>query len=127
MHIVRLRKLGLPQDARDGFTLLEGAGLIDTDNAARMYAMVGFRNVAVHRYRDLRPSDPARDTGHATRRLHRVRQTGIGWLTGRPRQLAAPFGVCRSTMCGSAPRVLSMTGDQRKSPAGAGLFVLRIA
>lgn len=53
MHIVRLRKLGLPQGARDAFTLLESAGLIDTDNAARMRAMVGFRNVAVHRYRDL--------------------------------------------------------------------------
>lgn len=50
---VRMRKLGLPQDARDAFTLLEGTGLIDTEIAARMRAMVGSRNVAVHRYRDL--------------------------------------------------------------------------
>ncbi|MFO1506407.1 MAG: HepT-like ribonuclease domain-containing protein [Lysobacterales bacterium] len=73
---VRMRNSGLPQDARDAFTLLEGACSIDTDNAARMRAMVGFRNVAVHRYRDLSlPTLRAiRDT--RDRRLHRVRQAG---------------------------------------------------
>ena len=53
MHVSRKHRLGLPQDARDGFTLLEKAGLIPVDIANRMRAMVGFRNVAVHQYQEL--------------------------------------------------------------------------
>ncbi len=75
---VRMRKLGLPQDARDAFTLLEGAGLIDTDNAARMRAMVGFRNVAVHRYRDL--SLPT---------LRAIRDARLGDFTAFAKRVAA--------------------------------------
>jgi uncharacterized protein YutE (UPF0331/DUF86 family) len=40
MYVVSQRKLGIPQDSRDAFTLLQTAGLIP----------VGFRNVAVHEY-----------------------------------------------------------------------------
>ena len=29
MHLVRVRRLGVPQETREAFTLLEGAGLID--------------------------------------------------------------------------------------------------
>ena len=53
MHAVRLRRLGLPQDARDAFTLLEKDGIVSPDVATHMRAMVGFRNIAVHQYRDL--------------------------------------------------------------------------
>lgn len=51
MHVVRVRRLGVPQETRDGFVLLRDAGLIDASLAERMMAMVGFRNVAVHDYR----------------------------------------------------------------------------
>lgn len=50
MHVVRQHKLGLPQDVRDAFTLLETAGIITPVIANSMRAMVGFRNVAVHQY-----------------------------------------------------------------------------
>lgn len=50
LHVSRKHRLGLPQDARDGFTLLEQAGLIPVAIANQMRAMVGFRNVAVHQY-----------------------------------------------------------------------------
>jgi uncharacterized protein YutE (UPF0331/DUF86 family) len=50
MHLVRTRRLGLPQESREAFTLLEGVGLIGSSMAVRMRAMVGFRNVAVHDY-----------------------------------------------------------------------------
>jgi uncharacterized protein YutE (UPF0331/DUF86 family) len=50
MHLVRSRKLGLPQETREAFTLLEQSGLLDEALAARMRAMVGFRNIAVHDY-----------------------------------------------------------------------------
>ncbi|OGI53229.1 MAG: hypothetical protein A2W42_07875 [Candidatus Muproteobacteria bacterium RIFCSPHIGHO2_01_60_12] len=53
MHLVRSRKLGLPQESREAFTLLEQSGLLDEALAARMRAMVGFRNVAVHDYQKL--------------------------------------------------------------------------
>jgi uncharacterized protein YutE (UPF0331/DUF86 family) len=50
MYVVSQRKLGVPQDSRDAFTLLQTAGLLASDLAARMQRMVGFRNVAVHEY-----------------------------------------------------------------------------
>lgn len=53
MHVVRKRGLGIPQESREAFELLEKAGLLDSDLAQRMKKMVGFRNVAVHDYTDL--------------------------------------------------------------------------
>jgi len=50
MYVVSQRKLGVPQDSRDAFTLLQTSGIISTDLATRMQHMVGFRNVAVHEY-----------------------------------------------------------------------------
>jgi len=53
MHLVRVERLGVPQDSREAFDLLERAGRLDADLAARMKRMVGFRNVAVHGYQRL--------------------------------------------------------------------------
>jgi len=50
MHIVRKRRLGVPQDSRDAFELLCAGGLLDRELATVMKRMVGFRNVAVHEY-----------------------------------------------------------------------------
>jgi len=50
MYVVSQRKLGVPQDSRDAFTLLETEGILPPDLATRMQRMVGFRNVAVHEY-----------------------------------------------------------------------------
>ena len=52
-HIVRIRKLGLPQESRDGFRMLEQAKLIDERLSQKMQAMVGFRNIAVHSYQKM--------------------------------------------------------------------------
>ena len=51
--LIRERQLGAPASNRDSFRLLAEAGIITADLAARAQDMVGFRNVAVHRYRDL--------------------------------------------------------------------------
>ncbi len=48
MHVVRVERLGVPQQSRDAFGLLENSGLIDPELSRRMKAMVGFRNIAVH-------------------------------------------------------------------------------
>lgn len=53
MHVVRVRRLGVPQETRDGFAFLREAGILEAELADRMMAMVGFRNVAVHDYRRL--------------------------------------------------------------------------
>lgn len=53
MHVVRVRRLGVPQETREAFEMLRAAGLIDDRLADRMVRMVGFRNVAVHDYRKL--------------------------------------------------------------------------
>ena len=52
-HLVRKHKLGLPQGAREVFTLLENAQWIEAATAASMRNMVGFRNIAVHDYQKL--------------------------------------------------------------------------
>ena len=53
MHIVRLRKLGIPQQSREAFTLLEENHLLATDVSKKMQSMVGFRNIAVHNYQQI--------------------------------------------------------------------------
>ena len=53
MHLVRVNRLGIPQQSRDAFSMLADAGLIDKELASKMQSMVGFRNVAVHDYRKL--------------------------------------------------------------------------
>jgi uncharacterized protein YutE (UPF0331/DUF86 family) len=50
MHLVAEGKLGLPQNSRDAFALLQAEGMIDKQLAQRLQAMVGFRNIAVHDY-----------------------------------------------------------------------------
>jgi uncharacterized protein YutE (UPF0331/DUF86 family) len=52
-HLIRRDRLGLPQSARDVFTLLAQAGWIDTNLQEAMQRMVGFRNIAVHDYQKL--------------------------------------------------------------------------
>ena len=53
MHLVRVRRLGVPQETRDAFVMLEQAHLIEPQLADRLKKMVGFRNVAIHDYQTL--------------------------------------------------------------------------
>lgn len=53
MHLVRVRKLGLPQESRDAFRMLVSAGVLSGDLSVKLEKMVGFRNLAVHNYADL--------------------------------------------------------------------------
>ncbi len=53
MHLVRVHRLGIPQETREAFELLLTAGLIDPGLADRMKKMVGFRNVAIREYQKL--------------------------------------------------------------------------
>ncbi|MEW6683036.1 MAG: DUF86 domain-containing protein [Nitrospirota bacterium] len=53
MHLVRTGHLGLPQESREAFSLMQKAGLLEPQLGDKMRAMVGFRNVAVHDYGSL--------------------------------------------------------------------------
>lgn len=53
MRIVRLEKLGVPKESRDVFERLEKKKIVTRNLAQELQKMVGFRNVAVHAYREL--------------------------------------------------------------------------
>jgi uncharacterized protein YutE (UPF0331/DUF86 family) len=53
MHLVRIHRLGVPQETREAFDLLERSGYLAPSLATRLRKMVGFRNVAVHDYQKL--------------------------------------------------------------------------
>ena len=52
-HLIRRDRLGVPQSARDVFSLLAQAGRIEPPLAEGLQRMVGFRNIAVHDYQSL--------------------------------------------------------------------------
>jgi uncharacterized protein YutE (UPF0331/DUF86 family) len=53
MHVVAERRLGVPQDARNAFDLLQREGFITADLAGKLKTMIGFRNIAVHDYQQI--------------------------------------------------------------------------
>lgn len=52
-HLIASLDLGVPQGAKESFQMLEKAQLIDRALSMELQNMVGFRNVAVHDYREL--------------------------------------------------------------------------
>ena len=53
MHIVSIKKLGIPRSSRDAFEVLAHNNIIDDDVLEKLKNMVGFRNIAVHNYQKL--------------------------------------------------------------------------
>ncbi len=52
-YLIRRDKLGIPQSARDVFTLLAENGWIEQSLADSLKRMVGFRNIAIHEYQNI--------------------------------------------------------------------------
>ena len=52
-HIIKVKKLGLPNSSRELFDILLEYGYISDNIANQMKGMVGFRNIAVHDYQNL--------------------------------------------------------------------------
>ena len=50
MHIVAEKKLGIPQNSRDAFEILNSNGLITNMQSKKLKNMIGFGNIAVHDY-----------------------------------------------------------------------------
>lgn len=53
MYVVSNRKLGLPQNKREAFKLLQENNIIDSQMCKNMQGMIGFRNIAVHDYKEI--------------------------------------------------------------------------
>ncbi len=53
MYIVSTRKLGTPQTKKEAFELLEQNNLISSDTCKKMKNMIGFRNIAIHDYKQI--------------------------------------------------------------------------
>jgi len=53
MYIVSTRRLGVPQEKREAFELLEKNNLISKEMSNNMKKMIGFRNIAVHDYKKI--------------------------------------------------------------------------
>ena len=52
-HLIRREQLGVPQSARDVFSLLAENNWIEKPLAESLKRMIGFRNIAVHEYQNL--------------------------------------------------------------------------
>lgn len=53
MHIVSVKKLGIPQNSRDAFEVLRHHNIINDEMLKKLKAMIGFRNIAVHNYQKI--------------------------------------------------------------------------
>lgn len=53
MYIVANRKLGIPQTKKEAFIKLEENKLISRNVSANMQKMIGFRNIAIHDYKQI--------------------------------------------------------------------------
>lgn len=52
-HTVADEGLGVPQEIRENFNLLQNEGIISAEMTKKVRKMVGFRNIAVHEYQNI--------------------------------------------------------------------------
>lgn len=52
-HIVRIKRLGVPQTSREVFALLATHNIIPVELSETLQKMIGFRNIAVHDYTNI--------------------------------------------------------------------------
>jgi uncharacterized protein YutE (UPF0331/DUF86 family) len=50
MHVISIYKMGIPQNSRDAFELLNKNNVLNLELTKKLKAMIGFRNIAVHNY-----------------------------------------------------------------------------
>lgn len=53
MHIIAVKRLGIPQNSRDAFEILHVNAIISSSTMEMLKRMVGFRNIAVHDYQSI--------------------------------------------------------------------------
>ena len=53
MYIISTRKLGIPQTKKEAFVKLEEHNIIPKELSTKLQKMIGFRNIAVHDYKQI--------------------------------------------------------------------------
>lgn len=53
LRVIRMRRLGVPRESREAFDILRQHQILPARLAESLVAMVGFRNIAIHNYREL--------------------------------------------------------------------------
>ncbi len=53
MYVISNKKFGIPQTKKDAFEILAKNNLISEEMCKKMKAMIGFRNIAVHEYKQI--------------------------------------------------------------------------
>ncbi|GAA3334602.1 hypothetical protein GCM10020331_103200 [Ectobacillus funiculus] len=53
MHIISIKKFGIPQTSRDAFEFLANNHVISSDLSFKLKAMIGFLNIVVHDYQSV--------------------------------------------------------------------------
>ncbi len=53
MYIVSTEKLGIPQSKKEAFEILLKNNYINEDTFGKMKGMIGFRNIAIHDYKQI--------------------------------------------------------------------------
>lgn len=64
MHLVRVHRLGIPQETREAFDMIERAGFIDPQLATNLRAWVAFRTLLLHDDQNVAPADLRRMVVH---------------------------------------------------------------
>lgn len=54
-HVTASEGLGMPEELKDNFRFLKEKNIISFELSAKMEKMIGFRNIAVHEYREIDP------------------------------------------------------------------------
>lgn len=79
-HLIRIRKLGLPRESRESFTLLAQARMIDEEMMRKLQGMVGFRNILVHEYQELDMQVLIEVIEHRTQDLLEFANQALRWV-----------------------------------------------
>ncbi len=52
-YLIRTRKMGIPNDSREAFSLLESGRIISPELSGKLQNMVSFRNTVIHEYQKI--------------------------------------------------------------------------
>ena len=75
MHLIKIKKLGIPKDSKEAFLLLSPANIIPAALSQELGKMVGFRNAIIHEYTNIDYTIVQKVLEHHVDALSRFAQT----------------------------------------------------
>jgi uncharacterized protein YutE (UPF0331/DUF86 family) len=84
--VIAVRGAREPGSAADSFRVLTGEGLLDAALSQQMEALARFRNILVHGYVELQPSEVYRNATEGVRALRQFAGIAAEWVGGEDAQ-----------------------------------------